>query len=103
MNENTYWVYILHCENGSYYTGYTTDLARRYAEHLQGTAKCKYTRSFKPTGIARCWQIAGDKAMAMQIEQFIKKRSKAEKERLINNPDQLGTMFPCANVAFPSP
>ena len=46
MNEIYYWVYILNCENGAFYTGYTTDLIRRYHEHLEGSSK--YTRSFKP-------------------------------------------------------
>ncbi len=35
--EREYWfVYILECENGSLYTGFTADLARRYEEHLKG-------------------------------------------------------------------
>ena len=52
----TYYVYILLCKNGSYYTGYTTDIKRRYKEHLKGTAKSKYTRSFKVKNLAQCWQ-----------------------------------------------
>ena len=35
-----YFIYILECSNGSYYTGYTTDMERRYQEHLDGTADC---------------------------------------------------------------
>lgn len=91
---NDYWVYILHCENGSYYTGYTTDLVRRYHEHLQGTEKCKYTRSFKPVEVAQCWQICGSKAMAMKIERLIKKMSKQEKQQLILNPERLLIKLP---------
>ena len=30
------WVYILRCADGSYYTGYTTDLEKRIAEHQAG-------------------------------------------------------------------
>lgn len=89
MNKKTYWVYILHCNNGSYYTGYTTDLGRRYQEHLAGTAKCKYTRSFKPLSIAQSWQINGDKSMAMRVEKNIKAMSKKEKQRLILFPELL--------------
>lgn len=31
-----YFVYLLECENGSLYTGITTDVARRFAEHQSG-------------------------------------------------------------------
>jgi putative endonuclease len=93
VSGETYWVYILECENGSYYTGYTTDLTRRFQEHLQGTAKCKYTRAFKPIKIAQSWQITGSKADAMKVEREIKKLSRAQKIKLIkeaqaaNSPD----------------
>jgi putative endonuclease len=83
-----FWVYILHCENDSYYTGYTTDFPRRYQEHLDGTAS-KYTRSFKPTGASQCWQISGNKALAMKLERFIKKLTKEDKKALLINPQQI--------------
>lgn len=90
-----FWVYILNCSNGNYYTGYTTDLARRYQEHLSGTAKCKYTRSFKPSGLAQCWEVEGSKITAMKMEAFIKKMTRREKEELILNPNQLTEKFSC--------
>ena len=86
MANQCYWVYILHCENNTYYTGYTNDLAKRYQAHLTGTAKCKYTRSFKPLSIAQSWKINGDKALAMQLERHIKTLSRAEKEKIIAFP-----------------
>ena len=87
-------VYILVCEGDSYYTGYTTDLERRYQEHLEGTAKCKFTRSFKPLGIAQKWAVHGSKADAMKIERFIKSLNKDEKKRLILAPERLPEIFP---------
>lgn len=84
-----YWVYILLCENNSYYTGYTNDITRRYQSHVNGTGKCKYTRSFKPVSIAQCWEVVGEKATAMQIERFIKKLTRVEKDNLIKNPTNL--------------
>lgn len=95
MSEQSYFVYVLHCENNTYYTGYTTDLFRRYKEHVRGTASCKYTRSFKPLRIAQSWRIEGDKSVAMKIEKFIKKKSKKEKEQLILFPEALECMFKC--------
>lgn len=87
------YVYMLLCENGSYYTGYTTDLERRYQQHVNGTAKCKFTQSFKPIKIAQHWKIHGDKSIAMKIERFIKQLSKAEKEHIILFPDSLEKLF----------
>ncbi len=89
MQEQEYWVYILLCQNNTFYTGYTNDLAKRYASHVNGTGKCKYTRSFKPVCIAQSWKITEGKALAMQLENRIKKLPRKEKERLIANPSTL--------------
>ncbi|KTD47009.1 nuclease [Legionella rubrilucens] len=78
-----YTVYMLRCENGSLYTGYTTHLERRYQAHLAG--KCKYTRSFKPVEIAAHWQVF-DKSAALKLERFIKTLSRQEKEALLTLP-----------------
>ena len=89
-----YFIYILNCDNGHLYTGYTKDITRRYQEHLSGTEKCKYTRSFKPLNIAQCWKISGNKSNAMKIEKFIKTLGKEEKKQLISCPNQLTKFFP---------
>jgi len=83
------WVYILHCDNNAYYTGYTNNLVDRYQAHITGRAKCKYTRSFKPLTIAQCWKIQGDKVFAMQLERHIKRMSRSEKEKIIARPSRL--------------
>ena len=88
MSEKSYWVYILHCDNQSYYTGYTDNLEKRFHAHISGKAS-KYTRSFKPLAIAQSWEIKGDKSLAMKFERQIKKLSKNEKENLIRNPEYL--------------
>lgn len=89
MSVTDYYVYLLHCNNDTYYAGYTTDLKRRYQEHLKGSAKSKYTRSFKPLSLAQSWRIQGSKSAAMKIEKWIKKKNKKEKEQLILFPDRL--------------
>ncbi|HLB58082.1 MAG TPA: GIY-YIG nuclease family protein [Gammaproteobacteria bacterium] len=100
LQENgSYWIYILKCKNGAYYTGYTHDIVRRYREHVTGTAKCKYTRSFKPVNIAQCWQWSGNKSTAMKIEKFIKKMKRKDKLQLILNPKILSEMFGCKTVS----
>ncbi|MBE9535985.1 MAG: GIY-YIG nuclease family protein [Proteobacteria bacterium] len=84
-----YWVYMLECENGSFYTGYTKDMQARYLQHLHGKGGAKYTRANRPLGIARCWQFKGSAGMAMKIEYFIKSKSRREKELLVKNPEAL--------------
>lgn len=82
-----FWIYILECDNGNYYTGYSRDLPKRYQQHLEG--KVKYTRSFKPIRIAQCWQIFDEVGVALKIERFIKRQDKKKKELLIQQPDRL--------------
>lgn len=41
-----YFVYLLECEDGSLYTGITTDVTRRFAEHQKGIGS-SFTRSKK--------------------------------------------------------
>ena len=94
MTIPNYWVYILICENGSYYTGYTNHLLRRYREHVKGTNKCKYTRSFKPIQLAQSWGFA-DKVSALKAEKLIKKLTKEEKKRLIINSNLAYTDLKC--------
>lgn len=84
-----FWVYILLCSNNTYYTGYTNNLEKRFQSHLDGSGKCKYTRSFKPIRIAQSWEIHEGKAQAMKTERFIKKLSRAEKEHIILCPHSL--------------
>ncbi|NNM58777.1 MAG: GIY-YIG nuclease family protein [Legionellales bacterium] len=82
----TYFIYILECVNGSYYTGYTTDMTRRYQEHVKGTSKCKYTRSFPPRQIAACWEFSVELSDILKIERFIKALSKKDKSAIIAEP-----------------
>lgn len=89
MQHKNYWVYILLCSNQSFYTGYTDNLEKRYQSHLDGSGRCKYTRSFKPLKIAQAWLIQGDKVLAMRLEREIKKRSRQAKLELIASPQLL--------------
>lgn len=89
MSEQVFWVYMLYCENNTYYTGYTNDIRKRYQSHIDGTGKCKYTRSFKPVKIARCWKINGGKSEALKLEKFIKKLPRNAKDTLISDPSSL--------------
>jgi predicted GIY-YIG superfamily endonuclease len=43
-----FWVYILKCVDGSYYTGHTDDLEKRFAEHPSGAKPGCYTLRRRP-------------------------------------------------------
>ncbi len=81
-----FWIYILELENGNYYTGYTNNLVRRYRQHVTGKESARYTKSFRPIGIAQCWRLFDTVGSAIRVEALIKKRSRLEKENMVKNP-----------------
>lgn len=102
MDKAYNWVYIILCANNNYYTGYTTNLEKRYQAHVDGTSKCKYTRSFKPVRLAQSWQVFGEKTSAMQVERLVKKLSRQDKEHLISNPSMLALLAKEINIVVSS-
>ncbi|MDM7987066.1 MAG: GIY-YIG nuclease family protein [Smithella sp.] len=93
MKDPGYWyVYMLECENGSLYTGSTDDMHRRWEEHRKGTAKSKYTRSFRPVRIAGCWRLRGPKGAALKIERLIQGMGRRMKDDIVADPRLLGPM-----------
>jgi len=91
-NHPFFWIYMLECENGAFYTGYTTNLARRFRQHIDGTANVKYTRSHKPIRIAQCWRLFDSVGCALKVERLIKSAGRRAKERLVNEPSRLKPM-----------
>jgi putative endonuclease len=87
-----FWIYILECENGTFYTGYTTNLTRRFRQHVDGTANVRYTRSYKPIRIAQCWRLFEPVGCALKIEKMIKSAGRVVKERLVREPAKLKSM-----------
>ena len=74
------YVYMVRCEGGALYTGWTNDLLRRLAAHQSGKG-AKYTRAFGAASLA--WAEAlPDKSAALRREAALKKLPKAEKEAL---------------------
>jgi len=77
-----YYVYILECNDGTLYTGYTTDIKRRVMEHNEGKAS-KYTRSRLPVHCVYSEEYR-DKSQALKREQAIKKLSRPQKLDIIS-------------------
>jgi putative endonuclease len=76
-----YWVYIIRCTDDSLYTGITTDVARRFAEHVAGTGAA-YTRSHRPVAVVYRETLEG-RGAAQKREAEIKRMSKKNKQLLI--------------------
>ncbi len=75
------YVYILECANGSFYTGWTTDLEQRVAAHNAGRGG-RYTRSRRPVKLVY-WEEHPDRRSAQQGELALKRLSRARKSALI--------------------
>ena len=76
-----FWVYILRCKDGSYYTGHTDDLEKRLEEHRQASA-AEWTRRRRPVELAWCANgTSRDEVFA--FEQRVKNWSRAKKEAMI--------------------
>lgn len=82
-----YWVYIVRCADGTLYSGSTPQLGRRITEHNLGKG-AKYTRGRRPVILMQAW-IVENRSQALQLEAFLKKFSKQEKERFIEEPELL--------------
>ena len=74
-------LYVLRCRDGSLYTGVTTDVARRLAQHRSGRAS-RYTRGRLPVRLVYMEPCA-DRSAALRREATVKRLSRAAKERLV--------------------
>jgi putative endonuclease len=77
-----HYVYVLRCADDTLYTGYTTDVERRVAEHDAGEG-AKYTRGRTPVDLVHV-EAYGSRSAAMAREHEIKALSRAEKESLVD-------------------
>lgn len=74
-------VYIIECEDGTLYTGATTDVARRFREHTLGRGG-HYTRAHAPVAV-RYSEACSDRGAALVREAEIKRLPRTEKLQLI--------------------
>lgn len=93
----TYYVYILKCYDKSYYTGFTNDIDRRFAEHEQGINPESYTFKRRPVELV-FWQEFASVNDAIAFEKQVKKWSRKKKEALINSEwKKLPALAKCLN------
>ncbi len=77
----SFYVYILECADGSYYTGHTEDLEVRLAQHKQRSIKC-YTSTRLPVKLVFCEELP-TRDEAFGAERQIKGWSRRKKQALI--------------------
>jgi putative endonuclease len=84
MQKSNWFVYIIEAENGYFYTGITTNLARRLTEHQtkQGGARFFHTSAAKQIVYQ---EPHSDRSSASKREAAIKKLSRKAKITLIDN------------------
>ena len=80
----TYFVYILKCSDGTYYTGVTNNLNRRLAEHHQALYPFCYTSKRRPLELVFVQDFQEVKE-AIGFEKQVKGWSKKKKIAIINN------------------
>ncbi len=94
-----FYVYMAQCADGTLYTGYTTDLARREKAHNAGKG-AKYTRSRLPVHLVWAEQCP-DKSAALRREWAVKRLTRQEKLALIA-ADGAGQSAPMPSKEHPS-
>ena len=83
----SFWVYILRCADGSYYTGHTDNLEKRIHEHRTGVCG-GYTVSRRPVELVFCEPLT-TREEALASEQKIKGWSRRKKEAMMRGDWQV--------------
>lgn len=76
-----FWIYILRCSDGSYYTGHTDNLEKRLASHQTGEMH-GYTSTRLPVKLVFS-QAMPTRGEALSAERQIKGWSRAKKEAMM--------------------
>ena len=79
-------MYVVECRDGSYYTGYTTDIKKRVAVHNSGKG-AKYTRARLPVKLIYAQGFAS-KEEAMSAEALFKRKKRLFKESYIREQQE---------------
>lgn len=73
----TWWVYIVQCSDGTYYTGISNDVQARIDTHNEGKG-AKYTRARLPVALVDSVSCPG-RVEALRLEAHVKKQPRNRK------------------------
>lgn len=79
MENSKHFLYVVECNDETYYTGYTTNVDRRVQQHNAGKG-AKYTRARTPVNCIYLEEF-GTKREALQAEYAFKQLTRKQKER----------------------
>lgn len=78
-----WYLYIVRTVDRHLYAGVSTDVERRFAEHLrQGRKAARYLRAHRPARLVFSQPI-GDRSLALKVEYRFKQLRRSQKERII--------------------
>ena len=82
-----WFTYVIECEDGSFYKGFTDNLLRRYQQHCNGTG-ADYTKTHKPKQLYY-WEMHYSKEAALQREKYLKSGVGREwfKKEVVDKPE----------------
>ena len=89
---NKWFLYVLNCSDGTYYTGITTDVIRRLHEHNFTKKGAKYTRSRRPSKVVFCHEYESRSASA-KAEYRFRRLSRQEKEKIIQGNEEINNVL----------
>jgi putative endonuclease len=81
-----FFVYIVECSDGTYYTGFTPDIERRLKIHNGGKG-AKYTRDRRLVKLVWCREYKYFKKAFLE-EKRIKKLTRKQKEEMVNGKNK---------------
>lgn len=82
-----WFLYIIEANDGSLYTGITTDVQRRFEEHKSSTRGARYFNGRCPIAV-RYVETCADRSSASRREHEIKSMPAKSKWKLIETTDQ---------------
>ncbi len=83
MSDRDWKLYVVECDDETLYTGITTDVDRRIAEHNGSKKGARYTRSRRPVTLVASW-CCGTQSKAARAEYAFKALSRGEKLEVLD-------------------
>ena len=85
-SSDIWFVYMVHCSDGTLYTGITNDLEKRIRAHNSGREGARYTRSRRPVKLVYSKEVES-KSAAASLEYKIKRLPRSKKDQIVSKKD----------------
>ena len=88
-----YFVYILRCADGTYYTGYTGDLLRRYKQHQSGAIPRSFTKSRRPVELVWVSEFETKEGARANEKKIKRWNTERKKKQIKEDVEQTAQIF----------